>query len=104
MVKVAPSPSARATGVNAWIQTAAVRPHATIAMPSASANSATPPSTASCVWPIYSNAPASGAATQTVSEQFAQFAKIGIAPIDKALSRAGVAGDSGKRLIQFVRN
>ena len=39
-----------------------------------------------------------------VAEQLANFAKIDIAAINKALPCAGVARDSGKRLIQFMGN
>src|SRR5439155_13237650 len=39
-----------------------------------------------------------------VAEQVTKLAKIDIAAINKALSCAGVAGDSRKRLIQFMGN
>ena len=48
----------------------------------------------------------SGAATisHDVTEEVMKFAKIDISTIDKALSRACVAGDSRERLIQFMGN
>jgi len=44
------------------------------------------------------------AVRHNISKQVAKFAEIDIAAINKTLSRAGVAGDSRKRLIQFMGN